>query len=172
MINGIIVICIGELSIAQKARLGAAATKVVVSIIHIAETHGAAIVRSWAHICVVPLTVTQDAAAPPGAFLVDMISAILLALTAIEPPLALTLPVIVCMFIVPLLGYMSDGGVINESGTNSMTITPCHSSNVAIAGTVVVTSLIMSRNGVINMATIVCSGMCTGGGGRDSARGG
>jgi hypothetical protein len=119
-----------------------------------------------------PLTMTEDAVAPSGTFFVDMISAILLALTAVEPPLTLTLPAIIRMFIVLLLGHVSDGGVVDEGGTNSMTITPCHSSNVAVTGTVVVMSLITSLYGMINMATIVCGGMCAGGGGRDSARGG
>jgi hypothetical protein len=100
-----------------------------------------------------------------------MVSAILLALTAVKPPLALTLPTIECILVAPLLGHASDGGVVDEGGTNSTTIAPCRSSNVAIAGTVVVTSLVTSPNGVINMATIVCGGMCAGGGGRDSAHG-
>jgi hypothetical protein len=120
----------------------------------------------------VPLTVTQDTVAPLGAFLVDMVSAILLALTAIKSSLALTSPSIVHMLIAPLLGYTSDGGVVDEGGTDSTMITPCRSSNVAIAGMVVVTSLVTSPNGVINMATIVCGGMCTGDGSRDNARGG
>jgi hypothetical protein len=170
--DGIVVIRIGQLAIVQEARLGAAASEVAVPIIHIAEACGAAIVRSRAHICVMPLAATQDVAVPLGALLVDMISAILLALTAVEPPLALTSPTIVCVFITPLLSYVSDWGIVDEGGTNSTTITPCHSSNVAIAGTVVVMSLVTSSNGVINMATIVCGGMCTGGGSRDNARGG
>jgi hypothetical protein len=119
-----------------------------------------------------PLATAQDAVAPLGAFLVDMISAVLLALTAIEPPLALTSPTIEHVLVAPLLSYASDGGVVDESGTNSTTITPCRSSNVAITGTVVVTSLVKSPNGVINMATIVCGGMCAGGGSRDNAHGG
>jgi hypothetical protein len=143
-----------------------------VPIVYIAETCGAAVVWSQAHVCVVPLAATQDTAVPLGAFLVDMVSTILLALAAVKPLLTLTLPTIMCMFIALLLGYASDGGIVDEGGTNSTTITPCCSSNVAIAGTVVVTSLVMSPNGVINMATIVCDGMCTGGGGRDNARGG
>jgi hypothetical protein len=141
-------------------------------IVHVAESQGAAIVRLWAHVRVMPLTVTQDAIVPFGAFLVNVISAILLALTAIESLLALAPPAIVCMFVVPFLGYASNGGIVDEGGTNSMIITPCHSSNVAVVGMVVVTSLVMSLNSVINMATIVCGGMCAGGGGRDSARGG
>jgi hypothetical protein len=147
-------------------------TKIAVSIVHVAETHGAAVVRSWAHIHVVPLTMAQDEAVPLGAFLIDMVSAILLALTTVEPPLALTLPAIMRVFIALLLGYASNEGVINKGGTNSMTITPCCGSNVAIVGTGVMTSLITSPNSVINMATIVCSGMCTGGGSRDNAHGG
>jgi hypothetical protein len=80
-----------------------------------------------------------------------MVSAILLALTAIESSLALALPTIVCMFVTPFLGYASNRGVINEGGTDSMTITPCHSSNVAVVGTVVVTSLVTSPNSMINV---------------------
>jgi hypothetical protein len=140
-------------------------------VVHIAEACGAAIVRAWAHVCVVSLTATQDAAAPFGALVIYVVGAILLTLAAVKPPLTLTSPTIECILIVPLLGYTSDGGVVDEGGTNSMTITPCRSSNVAVAGTVVVTSLVTSPNGMINMATIVCSGMCTGGGGRDNARG-
>jgi hypothetical protein len=101
---------------------------------------------------------TEDAVAPLGALLVDMISAILLALTAIEPLLALASSLVVHMFIVLLLSYASDGGVVDEGGADSMTITPCRSSNVAVVGMVVVTSLVMSPYGVINMATIVSSG--------------
>jgi hypothetical protein len=101
-----------------------------------------------------------------------MVSTIFLTLAAVKPPLTLPLSVIECILVSLLLGYASDGGVIDESGTDSMTITPCRSSNVAVVGTVVVTSLVTSPYGVINMATIVCGGMCAGGGGRDSARGG
>jgi hypothetical protein len=172
MIHGIIVVHVVQLSIAQEAQLGAAATKVAVSVIHITETRGAAIVQSRAHICVMPLTMAQDAVAPLGALLVDMISAVLLALTAVEPLLTLTLPAIVCLFIAPLLGHVSDGGIVDKGGTNSTMITPCCSSNVVVAGMVVVTSLIMSPYGVINMATIICGSMCAGGGGRDNAHGG
>jgi hypothetical protein len=130
--------------------------EVVMPIVYIAEAHCATIMQSWTHVGVVPLTMTQDAVVPLGAFLIDMISAILLALTTIEPPLALTLPMVVCMFVASLLGYVSNGGVVNKGGTDSMMIAPCCSSNVAIMGTVVVTSLITSPYGVINMATIVC----------------
>jgi hypothetical protein len=171
MVDAIIIIDIVQLSIAQKARLGAAAAEVAMPVIHITETCGAAIVWVQAHVRVVSFTATQDTVAPFGAFVVDMVSAIFLALTTVKPPLALTPPAIECILVAPLLGYASDGGVINEGGTNSMTITPCCSSNVAVTGTVVVTSLVMSPNGIINMATIVCGSMCTGGGGRDSARG-
>jgi hypothetical protein len=172
MINGIVVICVGQLSIAQEAQLGAAATEVAMPIVHVAEARGAAVVRSRIHICVVPLTATQDATVPLGALLIDVISAILLALTAVKPLLTLTLSVVVCMFVALLLGHASDGGVVDEGGTNSMTITPCHSSNVAVAGMAVVTSLVTSLNSVINMAIIVCGGICAGGGGRDNAHGG
>ena len=101
-----------------------------------------------------------------------MVSTIFLTLATVEPLLSLPLSAIECILIVPHLGHVSDGGIVDEGGTDSTTITPCRSSNVAVTGTVVVTSLVTSPNGVINMATIVCGGMCTGGGGRDSARGG
>jgi hypothetical protein len=105
----------------------------------------------------VPLTVTQDAVVPLGALFIDVVNAILLTLATIETMLALTLHMVQCMLVV-LLCHLSDGGVIDEGGTNSMTITPCHSSSVAIAGIVVVTSLVTSPNDMINMATIACSG--------------
>jgi hypothetical protein len=127
------------------------------SVINVAKAHHVAIVWSWAHVSVVPLTTIEDTVAPLGAFLIDMISAVLLALTTVEPLLALALPLVMHMFIAPLLHYASNGGVVNEGGTNSMTITPCRSSNVAIAGTVVMMSLVTSPYGVISMATIVCS---------------
>jgi hypothetical protein len=101
-----------------------------------------------------------------------MVSAIFLTLAAVEPPLSLPLSAVECILVTPLLGHASNGGVVDEGGTDSMTITPCRSSNVAVTGMVVVTSLVMSPYSVINMATIVCGGMCAGGGGRDSARGG
>jgi hypothetical protein len=128
------------------------------SVVHVAETHRAAVMRSWTHVGVVPLAMTQNAVAPLGAFLVDMISAVLLALTAIEPLLSFSPPAVIRMFVVLFLGYTPDGGIIDEVGTDSTTITPCHSSSVAIAGTVVVTSLVTSPYGVINMATMVCGG--------------
>jgi hypothetical protein len=127
-------------------------------VIHIAEACHVAIVWSQAHVGVVPLTMTQDAAVPLGALLVDVISAVLLALTTIEPLLTLSPPSVLHMFIALLLCYTSGGGIVDEGGTNSTTITPCRSSSVAVMGTVVVTSLIMSPYGVINMATIVCGG--------------
>jgi hypothetical protein len=127
-------------------------------VIHIAEARRAAVMRSWAHVGVVPLTMTQDAVAPLGAFVIDMVSAVLLALTTIKPLLSLTPPTVICIFIVPFLGHVPDGGVVDEGGTNSTTITPCCSSNVAIAGMVVVTSLVTSLYGMINMATMVCGG--------------
>jgi hypothetical protein len=86
--------------------------------------------------------------------------------------LPLPLSAISHILVAAFLGHASDGGIVDKGGTDSTTITPCRSSNVAVAGTVVVTSLITSLYGVINMATIVCGGMCAGGGGRDSARGG
>jgi hypothetical protein len=109
---------------------------------------------------------------PLGALFVRVVSTIFLTFTAVKPPLSLPVPAIECILIASLLGYASDGGVVDEGGTDSMTITPCRSSNVAVAGTVVVMSLVTSPYGVINMATIVCGSMCAGGGGRDSARGG
>jgi hypothetical protein len=132
--------------------------EIAMPVVDVTEARCAAIVWSWTHIGVVPLTMTEDTVVPLGAFLIDMIGAILLALTAIEPPLALTSSLVVCMFIVLLLSYASNGGVVDEGGTNSMMIAPCCSSNVAVAGTVVVMSLIMSPYGMINMATIVCGG--------------
>jgi hypothetical protein len=160
------------MSIAQKTRLGAAVAEVVMPVIHITETCGATVVRAWAHVRIMSLTTTQDAAAPFRALVVHVVGAIFLTLAAVKPPLALALPVIDCILIAPLLGYTSNGGVIDEGGTDSTTITPCRSSSVAVTGTVVVTSLVTSPNGVINMATIVHGGMCAGGGSRDSAHGG
>jgi hypothetical protein len=132
--------------------------EIAMPVVDVAEACCAAVVQLWTHIGVVPLAMTEDAVAPLGAFLIDMISAILLALTTIEPLLALTSPLVVCMFIALLLSYASDGGIVDEGGTDSMTITPCRSSNVAVVGTVVVTSLITSLYGMINMATIICGG--------------
>jgi hypothetical protein len=134
------------------------ATKVVVPVVDVAEPRCATVMRSWTHVSVVPLAMTEDAVVPLGALVVDVISAVLLALTAIEPLLTLAVPTVDCVFIVPLLGYASNGGIIDEGGTDSMTITPCRSSNVAVAGTVVMTSLVTSPYGMINMATIVCGG--------------
>jgi hypothetical protein len=141
-------------------------------VVHVAEAGGAAVVRARAHVHVVSLTMTQDATAPFGALVINVVCAIFLTLAAIKPSLALTSPMVECILIVSLLAYVSDGGVVDKGGTDSTTITPCRSSSVAVAGMVVVTSLVTSPNGVINMATIVCGGMCAGGGGRDSARGG
>jgi hypothetical protein len=141
-------------------------------VVHVTEARGAAVVRARAHVRVVSLTATQDAIAPLGALFVDVVSTIFLTLAAVKSPLALTLPAIERILIAPLLGYTSDRGFVDEGGADSTTITPCRSSSVAIVGTVVVTSLVMSPNGMINMATIVCGGMCTGGGGRDSTHGG
>jgi hypothetical protein len=109
---------------------------------------------------------------PLGAFFIHVVRTVFLTLATVEPPLSLPSSVIECILIAPLLGHTSDGGIVDEGGTNSTTITPCHSSNVAVVGTVVVTSLVTSLNSVINMATIVCGGMCAGGGSRDSACGG
>jgi hypothetical protein len=53
MVDAIVIVSIVQLPIAQKARLGAAAAEVVMSIIYIAETRGAAVVWAWAHVRVV-----------------------------------------------------------------------------------------------------------------------
>jgi hypothetical protein len=172
MIHTIVVIGVGQLSIAQEARLGAASAKVAMAVIHVAEGRRTSVVRPRAHIGIVSLALTEDAVAPLGALVVHVVSTVLLTFTAIKSPLFLPTPAIYCILVAPLLGHASDGGVVDEGGTDSTTITPCRSSNVAVAGTVVVTSLVTSPYGVINMATIVCGGMCTGGGGRDSALGG
>jgi hypothetical protein len=119
-----------------------------------------------------PLALAQNAVAPLGALVVHMVSAIFLTFTAIKPPLPLSSPATNRILVAALLGHTSNGGVVDEGGTDSTTITPCRSSNVAVAGTVVVTSLVTSPYGMINMATIICGGMCAGGGGRDCARGG
>jgi hypothetical protein len=155
MIDSVIVIHVVQLTIAQEAQLGAAVAEIVMPIIHVTEASYAAIMWSWTHVGVVPLAMTQDTIVPLGAFLVDMISAILLALTTIKPPLALTPPLVEHMLVAPLLSYTSDGGVVNEGGTDSTTITPCCSSSVAVVGTVVVMSLVTSPYGMINMATMV-----------------
>jgi hypothetical protein len=126
------------------------------SVIDVAVTRRVAVVWLWAHVSIVSLAMTENTVAPSGTLLVDMISAVLLALTAVEPPLALAPSSVMHMFIALLLCHASDGGVVNEGGTNSTTITPCCSSNVAVVGMVVVTSLITSLYGVINMATIIC----------------
>jgi hypothetical protein len=172
MVDTIVIVHIVQLSIAQESGLGTVMAEVAMPIVHVTEACGAAVVRTRAHICVVPLTLAQDAVVPLGAFFINVVSAVFLTLATVKPPLALTASVIERILVASLLGYASNGGVIDEGGTDSMTITPCCSSNVAVAGTVVVTSLVTSPNGVINMATIVCGGMCAGGGGRDSARGG
>jgi hypothetical protein len=142
------------------------------AIVHVAEGQRAPIMWARAHISVMPLALAQNAVAPLGALIVHMVSAIFLAFSAIESLLPLPSPATNRILVASLLGYASDGGVVDEGGTDSTTITPCRSSNVAIVGTVVVMSLVTSPYGVINMATIVCGGMCAGGGGRDSARGG
>jgi hypothetical protein len=143
-----------------------------VAIVYVAVTRRASVMWARAHIGVMALPVTQNAVTPLGTLFIDVVSSILLTFTAIEPSLSLPSSSIDGLLIAALLGYVSDGGVVDEGGTNSTTITPCRSSNVAVAGTVVVMSLVTSPYGVINMATIVCGGMCAGGGGRDSAHGG
>jgi hypothetical protein len=172
MIYAIVVVCVVQLSIMQEARLGAATAEIAMAVVHVTESRRAPIMWAWAHIGVMPLTLTQDAVAPLGALVVHMVSTIFLTFTTVEALLPLPSSMLECILIMPLLGHASDGGIVDEGGTDSTTITPCRSSNVAIAGTVVVTSLITSLYGVINMATIVCGGMCAGGGGRDSACGG
>jgi hypothetical protein len=172
MIYAVIVIRVVQLSVAQEARLGAATTKVAMAIVHVTEGLRASVVGTRAHVSVMPLPLAQNAIPPCGALFIYMVSAVLLALTAVKPPLSLPSSAVECILVALLLGYASDGGIVDEGGANSTTITPCRSSNVAVAGTVVVTSLVTSPYGVINMATIVCGSMCAGGGGRDSARGG
>jgi hypothetical protein len=158
VINGIIIIHVVQLTIAQEAWLGAVVAEVAVPIVYIAETHGAPIVWSQAHVSIVPLTMAQDTIVPLGALFVDMIGTVFLALaTVVEAVLALTPSTLQCVLVALLLGYVSDGGIINEGGTDSIMITPCCSSSVAVVGMVVVTSLVMSPYGMINMATIVCS---------------
>jgi hypothetical protein len=84
-----------------------------------------------------------------------MVGTILFALATVKPPLALALPAIQCIPISLLLCYTSDGNIVKEGGANSMTITSCCSLSVAVVGMVVIMSLVMSPNGVINMATMV-----------------
>jgi hypothetical protein len=55
-----------------------------VSIVHVAKASSATIVGPWAHVSIVSLTVAQDAVAPFGALLVDVVSAIFLTLAAIN----------------------------------------------------------------------------------------
>jgi hypothetical protein len=127
-------------------------------IVHVAVPSGTAIMWLWAHVCVMPLTVAQDATAPLGTLFIDMVHAVLLTLATVKATLALTPPLVKCILVVLLLGHVSNGGIVDEGGTNSMMITPCRSLSVAIVGMVVVMSLIMGLYGVINMATIVCGG--------------
>jgi hypothetical protein len=171
MVYAIVVVRVVQLSVTQEARPGASTTEIAMAVVHVAVGRRAPIMWARAHICVVALALAKDAVAPLGTLVVDMISAIFLTFTTIESPLPLPPSTIKRVLIVTLLGHTSDGGVVDEGSTDSTTITPCRSSNVAIAGTVVVTSLVTSPYGVINMATIVCGGMCAGGGGRDCARG-
>jgi hypothetical protein len=142
------------------------------AVVHITEGRCAPIMWARAHIRVVPLTLAQNAIAPFGALVVHVVSAIFLTFAAVKSPLSLPSSAVKGILVVSLLGYASDGGIIAEGGTDSTMITPCHSSNVAVMGTVVVMSLVTSPYGMINMATIVCGGMCAGGGSRDSACGG
>jgi hypothetical protein len=129
--------------------------EVVMPVVYVTEACHATIMGLWAHVSVVSLTSAQDAIVPLGTLLVDMIRAILLALAVVESLLALSPSLVQRIFVALLLCHASDGGIVDEGSTDSMTITPCCSLSVAIAGTVVVMSLIMSLNGVINMATIV-----------------
>jgi hypothetical protein len=142
------------------------------AIIHVAEARRAPIMWARAHIHVVAFALAWNAVAPLGALIVHMVSAIFLTFTTVESPLSLSSPLIEHILVMALLGYASDGSVVDKGGADSTMITPYRSSSVAVAGMVVVMSLVTSPYGVINMATIVCGGMCTGGGGRDSARGG
>jgi hypothetical protein len=127
-------------------------------IVYVTEAHHATIMGLWAHVSVVPLTSAQDTVVPLGTLLINVICAILLALATVKSLLALSPPLVLHMSVALLLCHTSDGGIINKGKTDSMMITPCHSSSVAVMGMVVVTSLVTSPNGVINMATIVCSG--------------
>jgi hypothetical protein len=172
MVHAVIVVRVVQLPIAQEARLGAAVAKIAMAVVHVAETVHAPIVWARTHVGVMALTSTQDTVAPLGTLVVDVVSSVFLTFTTIKPLFSLSSPSIERILVATPLSYASDGGVVNEGGTDSTTITPCRSSNVAVAGTVVVTSLVTSPYGVINMATIVCGGMCAGGGGRDCARGG
>jgi hypothetical protein len=172
MVYAIVVVHVVQLSVVQEARLGASAAEIAMAVVHVAVGHRAPIMWARTHIHVVALALAKDAIAPLGTLVVHMVSAIFLTFTAIKSSLPLSASTIKHVLVATLLAYASDGGVVDEGGTDSTTITPCRSSNVAVAGTVVVTSLVMSPYGVINMATIVCGGMCAGGGGRDCAHGG
>jgi hypothetical protein len=134
------------------------ATEVVVSILHITVAISTAIVGSWAHVGVMPLTHAQDTVMPFGALFIGMVCPIGLTLTTVEASLALALPMVKCMLIALLLCHASNGGIVDEGGTDSMMITPCHSLSVAMAGTLVMMSLVMSPYSMINIATIVSSG--------------
>jgi hypothetical protein len=151
MIDAIVIVHIVQLSIVQEPGLGTTMAEVAMAVVHITETRGAAVMQAWAHVSVMSLTSAQDATAPLGALLIDMVSAIFLTLAAVKPPLALTAPAIERVLIASLFGHASNGGIVDEGGTDSTMITPCRSSNVAIVGTVVVMSLVTSLNGVINM---------------------
>jgi hypothetical protein len=64
--------------------------EIAMPIIHITEACRVTIMGSWAHVSVVSLTSAQDAVAPLGTLLVDVVCAILLALAAVESSLALS----------------------------------------------------------------------------------
>jgi hypothetical protein len=114
MVYAVIIICIVQLSVTQKARLWAVVAEVAMPVVHVTEARGAAVVWAWAHVRVVSLTTTQDTVVPFGALIINVVSAIFLTLATVKSPLALTSPTIECILIVPLLGYTSDGGVIDE----------------------------------------------------------
>jgi hypothetical protein len=114
------------------------------AIVHVAVGGHAPIMWTRAHICIVSLALAQNAVVPLGALVVHVVSAIFLTFTAIKPLLSLPAPTINRVLVVSLLGHASDGGVVDEGGTDSTMITPRRSSNVAVAGTVVVTSLVTS----------------------------
>jgi hypothetical protein len=148
------VVHIVQCTIVQEAQLGVVVAKVAVPIFHVTVAVSAAVIRLWAHVSVMSLPHAQDAIVPPRAFVIDIICPIGLTLTAVEA----LLPMVEHMFVMLLLGHTSNGSIIKEGSTNSITITPCCSLSVAMVGTLVMMSLIMSLYGVISMATIVSSG--------------
>jgi hypothetical protein len=86
------------------------------AVVHVAEARRAPIVWARAHVGVVALALAQDAVAPLGALIVDVVSSIFLTFTAIEPPLSLSSSAIECILVAALLGYASNGGVTAPRG--------------------------------------------------------